>query len=282
MNGDGSDPLQITNETEDTFHPRWSPDGTKIAYLVGESTNADILVVDADGKNRQVVKSGGVQSFEMRLGLAWLDEDTLIYINPASCSEYLEKIDIDGSNQAVIIQPDENVFSCDYNSSAGKIIYSGENCATPQIPRGMFSVAPDGSGRKNFLSTGAYFYSARWNPAGTKIVMSQGDHPSNVYVALVDPDGTNNTLAGQYYQGTAKGVDWAYDGSKIIAAGPTPGDSDGQNEIWLMNVNGSNLTNLTNNDASDIMPDWFDGSGDNPKTGPMDLIPMIFILLGEN
>jgi len=51
---DGGNPVLLT-EGQDAFQPRWSADGTMIAYAasVGEGNRSDIYVMDADGSNKR-------------------------------------------------------------------------------------------------------------------------------------------------------------------------------------------------------------------------------------
>jgi len=54
VSADGQDPAtadqqNLTNSTGWEDAPRWSPDGTKIAYLVNNNNNTDIYIMNADG-----------------------------------------------------------------------------------------------------------------------------------------------------------------------------------------------------------------------------------------
>jgi Tol biopolymer transport system component len=60
MQPDGTDVQQVTNDPGRDFNPRWSPDGTRIAFSSNRDGDFDIWVADADGSNPvQVVDSDG-------------------------------------------------------------------------------------------------------------------------------------------------------------------------------------------------------------------------------
>src|SRR3990172_2669287 len=53
MNGDGANPVQLTNNPGNDIFPAWSPDGRKIAFasqvVPGDRTSTEIFVMKADG-----------------------------------------------------------------------------------------------------------------------------------------------------------------------------------------------------------------------------------------
>src|SRR5262245_44500035 len=55
---DGSNPVQITHESEEATQPRWSRDGSKLVYLVGPRQQGKIKVCDADGGNAHLLLDG--------------------------------------------------------------------------------------------------------------------------------------------------------------------------------------------------------------------------------
>jgi Tol biopolymer transport system component len=52
---DGSNPKQLTDESEGATQPTWCPDGSKIAYVVGPTFHGQIKIMDADGKNAHLL-----------------------------------------------------------------------------------------------------------------------------------------------------------------------------------------------------------------------------------
>ena len=106
-------------------------------------------------------------------------------------------------------------------------------------------------------------------PSKGKIVfVSNRDGDEQIYV--MDADGSNAikltdvhdeegnpTSAAPHQTSTAHGEfnlypDWSPDGTKIAFVSTR----DGNNEIYVMNADGSNPTNLTNHSASDLFPIW--------------------------
>ena len=66
MNADGSGKHNITNTPDlGEFHPNWSPDGTKIAYMRRnlDFTDVDLFVMNADGTEQQRLPCGPVFAF---------------------------------------------------------------------------------------------------------------------------------------------------------------------------------------------------------------------------
>lgn len=51
MNADGTNQLQLTENTADDTEPTWSPDGKKIAFATNRDGNYEIYVMNADGSN---------------------------------------------------------------------------------------------------------------------------------------------------------------------------------------------------------------------------------------
>ena len=71
MNGDGSEPQQLTNNGEN-YYPKYSPDGGKIAFVHTGGTNISIQVMNADGSNRKTI------SKEWSAGIGWSPDGSKI------------------------------------------------------------------------------------------------------------------------------------------------------------------------------------------------------------
>ncbi|MEO7684655.1 MAG: hypothetical protein ABIU86_12060, partial [Gemmatimonadaceae bacterium] len=85
MNADGSSAKALTTNPRGDWHPAWSPDGTKIAFSRGVSTNIrDIWTMNADGTLVAPLTNGlqGAQD------PSWSPDGRKIALSTPSCNSY--------------------------------------------------------------------------------------------------------------------------------------------------------------------------------------------------
>ena len=58
INVDGTGLHNLTNHMGNSSYPRWSPDGTQIAFASDRNATGQIFVMDADGSNQHQVSNG--------------------------------------------------------------------------------------------------------------------------------------------------------------------------------------------------------------------------------
>ena len=76
-NSDGSEATALTPENEHAYLPRWSPDGSRIAYESNLDGDHDVYVVNADG-------SGSVNltpEASLEAGPAWLPDGRIVFFS---------------------------------------------------------------------------------------------------------------------------------------------------------------------------------------------------------
>ena len=237
MNADGSDPVNLT-QGQSCASPIWSPDGTKIAYIAAgdDYSGRYIWVVDAAGGNPQ---------------------------------QLTDDIELIGPNSG-----DELFWSEDGSS----IYYHAWDRSE------MFAVAPDGSGSSLMEWTEAALILRRFwddhrnlSPDGTKratTVLLRGDEEDQALLVMTSEDWDTMTsedwvtaipLSGQpnvdLFFGdvgdswifTSFPLTWAPNGTRVaFTSYPILSSTDssfttiGNGEIWVVDIDGSNLVNLTN------------------------------------
>ena len=125
---------------------------------------------------------------------------------------------------------------------AGLLLYSAELSGKAQL----FTVRPDGTGRRQLTRGPTEALNAEWSPGGRSIVFErfvQAEERAAVMLMSADGSGIRElTPAG--YQGDPS---FTPEGSSIVfTRDPIPGD----NGIWLLRTDGSGLRRLTRNPFS--------------------------------
>lgn len=137
---------------------------------------------------------------------------------------------------------------------------------TEECPERVFVVNADGSGNVQVTPSSTYGYHPSWSPDGTQLLFSRlydwsmclffGTCHTDLFRTNADGSGlvqiTPADASDQYF------ASWSRDGSKVAL---TSRDSDGDEEIFVMDADGSGMTQLTFDTSLDYFPRWSpDGS----------------------
>ena len=254
MNADGSNPVNLTQGRHGLcVSLTWSPDGTKIAYFAFSFSDdsgsddviwvdysvTDIWVMDADGGNAQqvgyIVKPGVRYLLEPALEvLFWAEDGSSIYYYVPSRSE-LFVVPLDGSGSSLmdwreaawIVRPpflDNLVRSPDGTKLADVVLQDPEGNAYLRL----YSYAP-----------------------------SEGPQPSDQLedfreILLPDLPYQQEGLEPGFYSSAYPAPTWSPDSMKIAFSAA---NEQGYEEVWVVDIDGSNLVNLTDGLGGDY-PAW--------------------------
>jgi len=224
---DGTNEIKLTDNPTVDGCPKFSPDGTKIAYASDRDWNVEIYIMNIDGSdNKNITNNPGVDLWHNFSP----DGSKIVFTSKRSGLRYIYTMDIDGENVTLL----DTFFIGSYPEYTpdGSFIvaHSGE----------LYIMSPNGSNIRKLTKVGFYLYTGRkayW-PDGSKIVFDSGiGQKSRKDIYRVDINGqflfnlTNDPDTDQ------KNPSLSPDASKI--AYESAGD------IFLMNSDGSNKVNLT-------------------------------------
>ena len=256
MNSDGTDPVNLT-QGQYCASPIWSPDGTKIAYVdVGaDYSGRDIWVMDADGGNRKQltdhIEKIGPNSGE---DLFWSEDGQSIYyfvwdrselfaVAPdGSGSSLVEWRGVEWREAALIIRRfwDRRYLSPDETKLALVGVLHGDE-------EGQ---ADDEEGRDIFILI-------REEP------FMIGSDEVTVMLPSGQPVDLDFMDVGGSWASAAFPITWAPNSTRVAFTSYTIFNSSGTSysyypdtgEIWAVDIDGSNLVNLTNGLGGDS-PVW--------------------------
>lgn len=217
---------KTTHRASDSF-PAISPDGTKIAFASRRNGSYDIFITNLDSgrAKRQITFSE-----EEEIAPSWSpDGETIAYCKLSRSSREWEIWLYNLSNGAVTyLVP--GLFP---SYSPSETLLAFQRADNPSGRYGIWTIDEAGTEETQVLSsTEEGYYTPKWSPDGKKLVFASS--------------GKNVGKKWSWGQQTSERV--VDDLAKVRAA-----------DIWTMNVDGTDLSQLTTHDDDDWYPCW---SGD--------------------
>lgn len=242
MAPDGTQLINLTNNTSDDFQPAWSPDFTKIAFSSNRDGNYEIYTMNSDGSGVTRLTNNVASDYAPD----WSPDGTRIIFSTfrngnESKNENSEiyRMNVNGAKVTRLTRNSVNDFSPAWSPDGTKIAFCSERQSM-----GIYLMDINGSG-ETFLTTGC---DPAWSPDGQKIAF----YDSGTKLYMISPDGTNRTeISDQVW---AEGPSWSPDGNYIIymSWSVTMQNYD----IHIISLDGTGEVDLTHNSAQDITPDW--------------------------
>ena len=223
-------------------HPAWSPDGEQLAFAHRMP----------DPKRVQTTNDKG------ETGFVWVDEGRVdIWVTPT-----------EGGPWRRVINTAAEEYDLDW-SAGGQIAYTANTGAGFEI----WVVDASGSGESTDLTgpipdsefPGSQFQPS-WSPDATMIAYTSDQGGDNdIWVMNADGSNPRNLTTGVLFTGGRILTDgkeeqpaWSPDGSRIVYVSDRNG---GDNDIWVMNADGTGHRNLHDNNNPEWKPAWSpDGS----------------------
>jgi TolB protein len=264
MNADGTGKVDLTadNRRSDTG-PHWSPDGAKIAFSSKRGQgNYEIYVMNADGSGvRQLTFRPNSDEFNPVFSP---DGTEILFASNAGGSFlhdtelYVMSADGFGIRQ-LTSGPGISAFG-DFSPSGGKIVFMSDRDGHNAI----YTMHANGSHIAQITPDQLEAAMPAWSPQGNRIVFANnfciGCEASDLFVTKpngkrffqITPDDGSNRL----------GPNWSPDGTMIVFDQGEPPNYFVNEDIYVMNADGSGAVNLTGTaEVRDIAADWGPSGG---------------------
>jgi Tol biopolymer transport system component len=270
MNADGTNQVRLTDNSVVDDHPTWSPDGTKIAF-VSESTTGGraIFTINPDGTGKtQITPVSYVDQYSAWPYWIWTDFYSMDWSPDGAQIVFQDNYDLvivnaDGTNRHAITDGTSYDLEPAWSPDGSKILFS-RDLTYDQLYFGRLSIVNVDGSNPQFLSGWQWqAYAPKWSPSGDKllyVIEYTDDDPTSV-ITISNADGSNPQLfEGRddiYEHQYRNKPSWSPDGTKILFDKVNyetgyPGDL----EIYVRNIDGTGLVQITNTNGWNFNPSW--------------------------
>lgn len=223
-----------------------------IAFVSDRDGNSEIYMMDSDGKNLQRLTNSDSLDFSP----SWSKVDNKLYFySKREGNSEIYSIDIENKKLNRLTNNPANDILPVPSPKGNLILFISDRNSSR---KNLYSMDKNGSKIKSLTNNRFYEESPDWSPDGKKIIFTRQlrdskdtSHAGNGEIHLMDSNGSN-LIRLTNKDGYDSGAKFSPDGKKIAFYGY----NQNQWDLYIMNSDGSDLNNLTDDIIECYSPDW--------------------------
>ena len=244
--------IRLTNNTAEDYSPAYIPALSKIGFVSDRGNGINVYTMNLDGSEQEVL-------FDKKVSLDypdWSPDGKLIAAsynepckeNSASCFFDLYILDPVGFKTTQLSKTKESEWVPQWSPDGQKIAFASDRNGDSEI----YVINKDGSNLVQLTKNTGYDGRPRWSPDGLLIAFETDREGGDWDIFIMNADGsdphaiTSNTFSSDWMQS------WSPDGKWLVYVS----SKDGNNELYIIDINGQNQRVLTRNAYSDNSPVW--------------------------
>jgi Tol biopolymer transport system component len=258
MNADGSGQTPITNSPSNVVNrgPSWSPDGKQIAFFSDRDNptgDRELWIMNADGSSPRQITFNDVDDFSVDWAPSGMQ---LVFDGPDPAGvDNIQLINADGTGLTPLTHytTEPGAYGPHFSPDGQWIVFTNDGSSDTTDPLAL--IRPDGSLLHNINNVDSF--SPDFIGDGSRILFeTEDDGDEDIYT--MKPDGTElknitNTPSIPGSTDDERSPSPSRDGLNRIAFSSFRG---GDQELYVMNGDGTGQTQLTNTAGTNRGPDW--------------------------
>ena len=245
INPDGSARRTLLKTDEIEYQPRWSPDGTQVAFTRGDGA---LYVMNADG-------TGVKRVTEPRPGTeesAWSPDGRRVAFSAETTGGFgLYVVNVDGSGLRRVHRVKTGWLGDPAFSPDGRRIAFSLDPTEGGGETDVYVIATSGRRLRRVTKSAGDEGGARWSPDGKRILFGAGGR--GIFTVRAGGAGLKKLVGDPVNADTLNPV-WSPDGRRIAWTAKFEGGAG--SEIHVMNADGTGLTKITDRLSSASTVDW--------------------------
>ena len=238
----------------------WSPDDRRIAFEGWDDGNPSrngIYTADAtDGGNLRRLTTNAEQTHDIPVSYSPDGSKILFWRGPGDVAQpgQLFLVGVDGGDPTLVSPSGMTVRIGNGDpggwSPDGTQISFAAHSPTASDPyrSAVFVAAGDGTNPKRISEWGDATTAARWSPEGDWIVFDKVDAAAGAHsFFLIHPDGSGTKVISSVAGAGVCCAVWSPDGNRLLFS---RGPSNNTHDLWIVQFDGSHLTQLTHRPAN--------------------------------
>lgn len=269
MNGDGTDPRRLTENTAGEAFAALSPDGKKIVFDSNRNMRGEIFLMDTDGSYQTLLTRGS--------SATWSPDGKNIAFHasasgtglptrpdpgaPTSDSDiFVLNVDdvLAGAEEPrnLTNSPDYIDDDADWSPDGQRFVFTSHPVTDDPLRSNLaeiYTINVDGTEQTRLTFNAEEERAASWSPDGARIVFMCriGGGASDFEICVMNADGTGQVQLTDNTLNDATAT-FSPDGQQIVFHRPVAG----RPQLWLMNADGSGQVQLTNTAGVNIFANW--------------------------
>jgi TolB protein len=201
------------------FNPHWSSDGKRIVFESTKDGKSAIYTIYADGSNLSKLTDNKTTDGQPRWSR---DGKSIVFYSERDGHLQLYVMNADGTDQRKLTNGNDLDYLPDFSPKGDFVVFQSRK-ERAGIAHDIYIIRVDGTNRTRITDEKNGYTSPKWSPDGKKILFERA------------------VVTKKYYRDLSR---------------EEMGQMKNSTEIFVMDKDGTNLKNLTNNEVEDSAPQW--------------------------